>query len=102
MLFFSCWCCYSSSVIGVVFSHWCYCSCRVSVLFLALVLLLKYLVAFVKDKGPFNLNTMTIALKLVVSYDVLGLKESFRELVLVMHFLKHDNMQQHMKFFAKD
>jgi hypothetical protein len=45
---------------------------------------------------------MTIALKLVVSYDVLGLKESFRELVLVMHFLKHDNMQQHMKFFAKD
>jgi hypothetical protein len=50
------------------------------------VLLLKYLVVFVKDKGPSNLNTMIVTLKLVVNCDVLGLKESFRELVLVMHF----------------
>jgi hypothetical protein len=34
------------------------------------------IVVYVKDEG-FNLNTMTKTLKLVVSYDVLGLKKCF-------------------------
>jgi hypothetical protein len=45
----------------------------------------RKIVAYVKNEG-FNLNFMTIALKLVVSCDVLGLEEVFRILVLVMHF----------------
>jgi hypothetical protein len=34
----------------------------------------KKIVAYVKDEG-FNLNTMIGALKSIISYDVLGLKE---------------------------
>jgi hypothetical protein len=37
---------------------------------------------------------MTIALKIVVNHDVLDLEENFWELILVMNFLKHANMQQ--------
>jgi hypothetical protein len=40
---------------------------------------------YVKDSGA-NLNTMITTLKLIVSYDVLGLKKVFRAFVLVMHF----------------
>jgi hypothetical protein len=36
----------------------------------------KKIVAYVKDEG-FNLNTMIATLKSIVSYDVLGLEESF-------------------------
>jgi len=36
----------------------------------------KRIVAYVKDEGS-NFNTMTIALKSVVSCDVFGLEESF-------------------------
>jgi hypothetical protein len=32
---------------------------------------------------------------------MLGLEENFKALVLVMHFLKHANMQQQMKKFVK-
>jgi hypothetical protein len=32
---------------------------------------------FVKDKGS-NLDTMTIALKTIISYDILGLEESYQ------------------------
>ncbi len=53
----------------------------------------RKIVAYVKNEG-FNLNFMTIALKLVVSCDVLGLEEVFRILVLVMHFKKCVNMFQ--------
>jgi hypothetical protein len=53
----------------------------------------RKIVAYVKDEGP-NLNIMTIALKLIVSCDVLGLEEVFRALVLVMHFFKRVNMLQ--------
>jgi hypothetical protein len=37
---------------------------------------------------------MTIALKLVINCDVLDLEENFWELILVMCFLKHANVQQ--------
>jgi len=43
---------------------------------------------------------MTIALKLVVNCDVLDLEEKFWELILVMRFLKHANMQQTYDFFC--
>jgi hypothetical protein len=69
------------------------------------------IVAYVKDEG-FNLNIMTTTLKSIVSCDVFSLenimittlksvvscdvfsleKKKFKELVLVMHFLKHANM----------
>jgi len=39
----------------------------------------RKIVAYVKNEGS-NLNFMTIALKLVVSCDVLGLEEVFRDL----------------------
>jgi hypothetical protein len=42
---------------------------------------------------------MIIALKLVVNHDVLDLEEKIWELILVMHFLKHANMQQKNDFF---
>jgi hypothetical protein len=45
----------------------------------------RKIVPYVKDEGS-NLNIMTIALKLVISCDVLGLEEVFKVLVLVMHF----------------
>ncbi len=45
----------------------------------------RKIVLYVKDEGS-NLNIMTIALKLVISCDVLGLEEVFKVLVLVMHF----------------
>jgi hypothetical protein len=35
------------------------------------------IIAHVKDEGS-NLNTMTIALKFVVNYEILGLDESFQ------------------------
>jgi hypothetical protein len=44
---------------------------------------------------------MITTLKLVVSYDVLGLEFFFIKFVLVMHFLKHVNMQQQMTKFTK-
>jgi hypothetical protein len=37
----------------------------------------RKIVAYVKDEG-FNLNTMIVALKSIVSCDVLGLEESFQ------------------------
>jgi len=43
---------------------------------------------------------MTIALKLVLNCDVLDLEEILWELILVMHFLKHANMQQMDEFFC--
>ncbi len=49
----------------------------------------------------FNLNIMTIVLKAVVSYDVLGLEESYQGTCLGMHFLKIVNMLQQMKKFVK-
>ncbi len=45
----------------------------------------RKIVAYVKDEGS-NLNIMTIALRLVISCDVLGLEKVFKVLVLVMHF----------------
>ncbi len=36
----------------------------------------KKIIAFVKDQGA-NLNVMTLTLRFVVSYDILGLEESF-------------------------
>jgi hypothetical protein len=35
------------------------------------------IIAYVKDEGP-NLNTMTIALKLIIKCEILGLDESFQ------------------------
>jgi len=59
------------------------------------------IVVYVKDEG-FNLNTMTKTLKLVVSYDVLGLKKCFlRNLSWSCIFKKYVNMQQKMKKFVK-
>jgi len=43
---------------------------------------------------------MTIALKLVVNCDVLDLEKKNWELILVMCFLKHANMQQTYEFFC--
>jgi hypothetical protein len=37
----------------------------------------KKIIAYVKDEGS-NLNTMTIALKSIVSCDMLGLEENFQ------------------------
>jgi len=36
----------------------------------------KKIIAFVKDEGA-NLNVMTLALRFIMSYDILGLEESF-------------------------
>jgi hypothetical protein len=36
----------------------------------------KKIIAYVKNEGS-NLNTMTITLKSIVSYDILGLAEKF-------------------------
>jgi hypothetical protein len=46
----------------------------------------------VKDEGS-NLHIMTIALKFVVNYELLGLEESIRDLVFNLPFLKHVNME---------
>jgi hypothetical protein len=51
----------------------------------------KNIIAYVKDEGS-NLNAMIITLKIVVNYEYLGLKESFRALALGMFFQKHVNM----------
>jgi hypothetical protein len=51
----------------------------------------KKIVAYVKDEGS-NLNTMIIAPKLVISCNVLVWKKVYRELVSVVHFLKHANV----------
>ncbi len=53
----------------------------------------------VKDEW-FNFNNLTVVLKLVMNYEALGLKESYHEIALDMHFLKHANMQLLMKKFA--
>ncbi len=61
----------------------------------------RKIIAYVKDEGS-NLNIVITTLKSIISCDVLGLFFFFfRALVLVMHFLKHANMEQHMKKFAK-
>ncbi len=54
----------------------------------------KIIIACVKDEGE-NLNVTTTILKFRVNYEVLGMEESSKALVLVMHFLKHVNMGQH-------
>ncbi len=55
--------------------------------------LTKKIIAYVKDER-FNLNIFILTLKSVVNCDVLVWKKVFKELVLVMHLLKHANMQQ--------
>jgi hypothetical protein len=59
------------------------------------------IVVYVEDEGS-NLNIMTITLKLIISYDVLGLEKHFSSnLSWSCIFLKYVNMQQKMKKFVK-
>jgi hypothetical protein len=51
----------------------------------------RKIIVYVKNERS-NLNIMTTTLKSIVNYDMLGLEEAFRVVVLVMHFLKPANM----------
>jgi len=53
----------------------------------------RKIIAYAKDEGS-NINIMIATLKSIISCDVLGLEKKFMVFVLVIHFLKHANMQQ--------
>jgi hypothetical protein len=53
----------------------------------------RKIIAYIKDER-FNINIMIATLKSIISCDVLDLEKKFMVFVLVMHFLKHANMQQ--------
>jgi hypothetical protein len=59
----------------------------------------RKIIIYVKDEGS-NLNTMTIALKSIVSCDMLGLEESFQGNCFGHAFLKLANMLQQRNFFV--
>jgi hypothetical protein len=58
-------------------------------------------VAYVKDEGS-NINTMTIALKSIVSYEMLGLEESFQNTCFGHAFSKACQYATIDEFFCKD
>jgi hypothetical protein len=60
----------------------------------------RKIIIYVEDEIS-NMNIMIITLKSIISCDMLGLEESFKALVLGMHFPSLANILQQKKKFAK-
>ncbi len=59
------------------------------------------IIAYVKDEGS-NLNTMTIALKFVVKYEIFGLDESFQGVAISSSILRHFGIAFELSLFTSN